>query len=194
MALQPFPSVVLLKTEQYDPAFAQTPPLSSIIAFGLITTLSPNSETRARSSCRRTITLNLPRDLNPTPHEPEAPNPREPRSQSLQTRTRSQPRRFPFVPCGDVCGTVLEVDENEPNLPFKVKPPPFFTLLTGPRRSLSLKLSDTRVYEPQIRARLGTTTQPPTRATSTPPQHSSPDPPPFIPLQRGCTGALSTKP
>ena len=26
----------------------------------------------------------------------------------------------------------------------------FFTLVTGPRRSLSLKLSDTRVYEPQI--------------------------------------------
>jgi len=34
----------------------------------------------------------------------------------------------------------------------------FFTLVTGPRRSLSLKLSDTRVYEPQIRARLGNTT------------------------------------
>jgi len=33
----------------------------------------------------------------------------------------------------------------------------FFTLVTGPRRSLSLKLSDTGVYEPQIRARLGTT-------------------------------------
>ena len=33
----------------------------------------------------------------------------------------------------------------------------FFTLVTGPRRSLSLKLSDIRVYEPQIRARLGTT-------------------------------------
>ena len=33
----------------------------------------------------------------------------------------------------------------------------FFTFVTGPRRSLSLKLSDTRVYEPQIRARLGTT-------------------------------------
>jgi len=32
----------------------------------------------------------------------------------------------------------------------------FFTLVTGPRRSFSLKLSDTRVYEPQIRARLGT--------------------------------------
>ena len=31
----------------------------------------------------------------------------------------------------------------------------FFTLVTGPRRSLSLKLSDTKVYEPQIRARLG---------------------------------------
>jgi len=27
----------------------------------------------------------------------------------------------------------------------------FFTLVTGPRRSLSLKLSDTRVYAPQIR-------------------------------------------
>ena len=33
----------------------------------------------------------------------------------------------------------------------------FFTLVTGPRRSLSLNLSHTRVYEPQIRARLGTT-------------------------------------
>jgi len=33
----------------------------------------------------------------------------------------------------------------------------FFTLVAGPRRSLSLKLNDTRVYEPQIRARLGTT-------------------------------------
>ena len=33
----------------------------------------------------------------------------------------------------------------------------FFTLVTVPRRSLSLKLSDTNVYEPQIRARLGTT-------------------------------------
>ena len=33
----------------------------------------------------------------------------------------------------------------------------FFTLVTGPRRSLNLKLSDTRVYEPQIIARLGTT-------------------------------------
>ena len=34
----------------------------------------------------------------------------------------------------------------------------FFTLVTGPRRSLSLKLSHTRVYEPQIPARLVTTT------------------------------------
>ena len=34
----------------------------------------------------------------------------------------------------------------------------FFTLVTGPRRCLSLKLSDTRGYEPRIRARLGTTT------------------------------------
>ena len=33
----------------------------------------------------------------------------------------------------------------------------FFTPVTGPTRSWSLKLSDTRVYEPQIRARLGST-------------------------------------
>jgi len=33
----------------------------------------------------------------------------------------------------------------------------FVTLVTGPRKSLSLKLSDSRVYEPQLRARLGTT-------------------------------------
>ena len=33
----------------------------------------------------------------------------------------------------------------------------FFTHVTGSRRSLSLKLSDTKGYEPQIRARLGTT-------------------------------------
>ena len=33
----------------------------------------------------------------------------------------------------------------------------FLTLVTGHRRSLNLKLSDTRVCEPQIRARLGTT-------------------------------------
>ena len=32
----------------------------------------------------------------------------------------------------------------------------FFTLVTGPRRSLSLKLSDTKVYEPEIRAKRST--------------------------------------
>ena len=31
----------------------------------------------------------------------------------------------------------------------------FFTLATGPRRSLSLKLSDTKVYSPEILVRLG---------------------------------------
>ena len=36
-------------------------------------------------------------------------------------------------------------------------PPWLFTLVTGPKRSLSLKLSDTRLYEPQLKARLGTT-------------------------------------
>jgi len=35
----------------------------------------------------------------------------------------------------------------------------FFTFVTGPRRTLSLKSSDARVYEPQIRARLGATAQ-----------------------------------
>ena len=34
---------------------------------------------------------------------------------------------------------------------------PQVLLLTDPRRSLRLRLSDTRVYEPQIRAHLGTT-------------------------------------
>ena len=33
----------------------------------------------------------------------------------------------------------------------------FFTLVAGPRRSLGLQLRDANVYEPQIRARLGTT-------------------------------------
>jgi len=33
----------------------------------------------------------------------------------------------------------------------------FFTLVSGPRHSLRLKPSDTGVYEPRIRARLGTT-------------------------------------
>ena len=32
----------------------------------------------------------------------------------------------------------------------------FITLVTGPRWSLNIKLSDTMVYEPQIRTRLGT--------------------------------------
>ena len=35
----------------------------------------------------------------------------------------------------------------------------FFTLVTGPRRSLSLKLSDTRVYEPQIDTSLHVSTR-----------------------------------
>ena len=33
----------------------------------------------------------------------------------------------------------------------------FFPLVAGPKRSLSLKLSDARVDEPQIRSRIGTT-------------------------------------
>jgi len=34
----------------------------------------------------------------------------------------------------------------------------FFTLVTGPRRSLSLKLSDTRVYEPLVPIRVDNVT------------------------------------
>ena len=36
----------------------------------------------------------------------------------------------------------------------------FLALVTGPRRSLSLKLSETRVYEPQIRAQVLPPTSP----------------------------------
>ena len=63
----------------------------------------------------------------------------------------------------------------------------FFTLVTGPRRSLSLKLSDTRVYEPQIRARLGTTGSNPAPSTLHPapytlhPKPQTPNPPPLNP-------------
>ena len=46
---------------------------------------------------------------------------------------------------------IKKISGNDPMVVF------FFTLVTSPRRSLSLKLSDTRVYEPQIRARLGNT-------------------------------------
>ena len=42
----------------------------------------------------------------------------------------------------------------------------FLTLVTGPSRSLNLKLSDTRVYEPQIRAWLVRTTSPQERINS----------------------------
>ena len=57
--------------------------------------------------------------------------------------------RVPLSPGDSSCGGV-----RKPPNPFSFF---LFTLVTGPRRSLSLKLSDTRVYEPQIRARLGTT-------------------------------------
>ena len=53
---------------------------------------------------------------------------------------------------GWVCGKVGSgVVERQPSSFF-------FTLVTGPRRSSSLKLSDTRVYGHQIRAHLVTTT------------------------------------
>ena len=54
----------------------------------------------------------------------------------------------------------LEVLNREQTLAPAVEPFFFFTLITGSRRSLSLKLSDTGVYEPQIRSRLGTAFEP----------------------------------
>ena len=64
-----------------------------------------------------------------------------------------------------VAGAVSErflPEQGDPVLRLEREGPPanfffFFTLVTGPRRSLSLKLSDAIVYEPQIRAPLGTT-------------------------------------
>ena len=53
-------------------------------------------------------------------------------------------------------GARLAAVEDEDLLEMGVHPSSL-TLVTGPRRSLSLELSDTRVYEPEIRARLGTT-------------------------------------
>jgi len=52
-------------------------------------------------------------------------------------------------PTDDVTKSRLELAMFSPRSCFV-----FFTLVTGPRRSLSLKLSDTRVYEPQIRSAL----------------------------------------
>ena len=71
-------------------------------------------------------------------------------------------RRFNEVP--DSTDFVPERSEAASVFPFSLvaagshrrtakKTPFFFTLVTGPRRSLSLKLSSTRVYEPQIRAK-----------------------------------------
>ena len=57
-----------------------------------------------------------------------------------------------------------EEDTNDENLEATAVPGTnlfffFVTLPSGPRRSLSLKLRDTRVYELRIRARIGTTAQ-----------------------------------
>ena len=50
-----------------------------------------------------------------------------------------------------------EQSQPESQKGFFVFFPIFCTLVTGPRRSSSLELSDTRVYEPQMQARLGPT-------------------------------------
>ena len=59
------------------------------------------------------------------------------------------PPSHPARPCSAVCPPPPRGSARQPEREF--------VIVTGPRRSLSLKLSDRRVYEPQIRARLGTT-------------------------------------
>ena len=58
-----------------------------------------------------------------------------------------------FEPCGGMAPTSVVRYLLEDIFLFFL-----FTFVTGPRRSSSLKLSDTRVCEPQIPARLGATT------------------------------------
>ena len=53
--------------------------------------------------------------------------------------------------------TPLQVDLRKVRFASKLPPGWGPTLVAGPSRSLSLKLRDTRVYEPQTRTRLGTT-------------------------------------
>jgi len=71
---------------------------------------------------------------------PQTPNPNKP-NPNKRTKSKQTPATFFFF---------------------------FFTLVTGPRRSMSLKMSDTRVCEPQIRAHLGTGCRSP-RLLITPP-------------------------
>ena len=77
--------------------------------------------------------------------------PSHPRAASHTPRSRTPERLCPLCP-----DTALAVGQVPALLTNDVLPTLasffFFTLVTGPRRSLSLKLSDTRVYEPQIRA------------------------------------------
>jgi len=49
-------------------------------------------------------------------------------------------------------GGRLRGASHRPRVCLETYAPFFFTLVTGPKRSLSRKLSDTRVYEPQIRS------------------------------------------
>ena len=72
----------------------------------------------------------------------------------------SQTRKVAAIQMFDCMESIeLQVSQREgPSTFFAPRPYTFFvTLVTGPRRSLILKLSDTRVYEPHIRARPGTT-------------------------------------
>ena len=62
-------------------------------------------------------------------------------------------QRFQTISQGDACSIFTGSTISTPH-PTSLALFFFFTLVTGPRRSLSLKLSDARVYDSQIRARL----------------------------------------
>ena len=100
-------------------------PFPGSLTSTFLETLTPSPATTAALG-----TLSLPRDPRQPP-EPLA-------ARRLRNHTRSPRARL----------GIRRTAGYDPPLNFFF----FFTLVTGPRRSLSLKLSDIRVYEPQIRA------------------------------------------
>jgi len=89
------------------------------------------------------------------PSRPKQHPPGPRRSPSRPSQTRCAPR-------GSCCPGCYPNPQTSALHPKPPAPPTFFfffffIIVTGPRRSLSLKLIEKRVYEPQIRARLGTT-------------------------------------
>ena len=76
-------------------------------------------------------------------------------SRTCNASKEEEKRKYLGLEASQSCAQSLMTLRPEPRYLFFF----FFTLFTGPRRCLNLKLSDIRVYEPQIQARLGTTAQ-----------------------------------